>query len=409
MDEVAEHGIAAHWKYKGKSSQLHLRETFSWFSLIEDLSEDLADSKDFVERTRESLISGEVLVLSPQGEIVSLPEGSTPLDFAYYIHTDLGHLTGSARVNGVDVPLDYELRNGDVVEIIKSEKGIPSPKPEWLNIVKSPRSIVKIKHWFRKAPRKERVKIGRYLLRSQIEKEGLYPLNLMDNVRLLGLLKALDIRRIDEMFDQIATGSLMARDVVRQLKLMYMQKAAHQERRLHDRPWQPYFHYPVGLASEFGTVLKGGKPLRRKVELSPCCTPVCGDPIVGVDNRKEHRVEIHHRDCPTVSGKSGEGIVHVEWTKDCPEMHYPATIITLGLNRVGLLFEVLRKLSDLGVSLIGGYINLRPSVTHEDEVAESQLSVEVEGLEHLNKTIAAVSGVEDVISVRRNFESGAVS
>ncbi len=130
MDNVAERGIAAHWRYKGKMEQARLRETFSWFKFIEDLSEEVATSEEFVAKTRENLSKDEVLVLTPQGEVVSLPADSTPLDFAYYIHTDLGHSTKSAKVNGVSVPLDYQLQTGDVVEIIKSEDGMPAPRPE---------------------------------------------------------------------------------------------------------------------------------------------------------------------------------------------------------------------------------------------------------------------------------------
>ncbi len=403
MDDIAEHGVAAHWKYKGQAAQYHLRETFSWFKLIEDLSEQNLDSKDFVEKTRESLTQGEVLVLSPQGEVVSLPEDSTPLDFAYYIHTDLGHSTQHALINGVDAPLDYRLQNGDVIEIVKNREGKPNPQPEWLNIVRSPKSIVKIKRWFRNRPRRERVQMGRFLLRQQITKSGLYPLNLMDNTKLMLLVRSLRVRKIDDMFDQIATGNLMAVDIVQQLKQLYIQKAM---KATPGAPEEPELHFrtAIGLASELGVSRKGGKPLRRKVELAPCCTPLPGDEIFGVDNRREHRVEIHHARCP-VGARDMQLTIPVEWTPETLTNVYPATLRILGLNRIGLLFDILRELSELSVNLTGGSLNLQPSVTHNYERAALYLVVEVHDEEDLRETIQGIGKVEDVLKVQRNYES----
>jgi len=410
MEEVAEHGVAAHWKYKGSAEQARLRETFSWFKFIEDLSEDVTSSEEFVEKTRESLSKEEVLVLTPQGEVVSLPAGSTPLDFAYFIHTDLGHSFGSARVNGALVPLDYELNTGDVIEIIKNESGKPDPKPEWLTIAKSPKSILKIKRWFRKRPRKERVELGKLLLRLQIEREGLYPLNLMDNAKLLELVKVLGTRKIDDLFDEIASGRLQVNEVVQKLKTLYIEKLAKQEKSAsvevaHGFRVRPLFQAPVGIASEFGVLLQGGKPLRRKVELMNCCTPIWGDPIIGIDNRTKHRVEIHHSDCPNSATIPKETLIAVQWQESQPSLYYPTSLYIMGLNRVGLLFDILGKLSKMGVNLMGGNLNLKPSIVHEDEIAEFELVVELRGVDQLNRVISSIKQVKDVISVRRFFRS----
>jgi len=402
MDDVAEHGVAAHWKYKGHDSQYHLRETFSWFKLIEDLYEQHLDSRDFVEKTRESLTYSEVLVLSPQGEVVSLPEGSTVLDFAYYIHTELGHSARHALVNGVDAPLDYKLQNGDMVQIIKNEEGTPAPQPEWLNMVKSPKSIAKIKRWFRSRSRRERVRMGRFLLRQQIVKSGLYPLNLMDNTKLLQLIRALRIRKIDDLFDQIATGGLMADEVAQKLKQLHIEKALKPPTAVPGEP-ELHFHSASGLAGELGIARRTGKPLRRKVELMPCCTPVPGDDIFGVDNRSEHRVEVHHALCAR-GGEDAQLIIPVEWADGSLAEYYPAALRIVALNRVGLFFDVLRELSELSINLIGGSLNLQPSVAHQPESAVLHVVVEVHDEKQLREVIAAVSGVEDVFGVARVYE-----
>jgi len=413
MDEVAEHGIAAHWKYKHQLSQLQLRETFSWFKFMEDLSEDHLDSRDFVEKTRESLAQKEVLVLSPQGEVVSLPAGATALDFAYYIHTELGHAASQARVNGAEVPLDYELHNGDIVEIIKNPEGQCRPGPEWLNLVRSPKSIVKIKRWFRRRPRRERIEEGKLLLRTHIESEGLRPLRLMDNRRLLELIKALRIRKIDDLFEEIAAGRLMAPDVVKQLRSKLLERAA--QKKLAGSPTdklaassapRPVFRHLVGLASEIGIGSEENRPLRRKVELAPCCTPVRGDPIIGVDNRKEHRVEIHHRNCPQATGCTQGDLVPVTWLAQSSGTYYPSLLYIHALNRVGLLYAVLGKLSQLGINLAGGTHSHKPASGGEEETAELQLVVEVQDAEQLARAITAVSEVDDVIAVYRGFQIG---
>lgn len=407
MDEVAERGIAAHWKYKGKSEQARLRETFSWFNFIEDLSQDVSSSEEFVEKARESLAKEDVLVLTPQGEVISLPKGSTPLDFAYYIHTELGHSTASAKVNGVTVPLDYELKMGDVVEIIKNDKNVPEPQAEWLNMVKSPKSIVKIKKWFRNRPRKERVEIGRYLLRAQIEREGLYPLNLMEDSKLLDLLKQFGIKKIDDLFDEIIAGKLMASQVVDALKSSYVQKMRKIEKKASaytiGEPAPLLIQAPVGLASEFAITLSDGTPLRRKVQLMYCCTPVFGEPIVGVNNRIEHRVEIHRDSCPYLKANADLELVLVQWSKQTEGLHYPAAIYISGLNRVGLLYDVLGKLSELGVNLVGGNLSLKPTISQEDQSADFELVIEVLGVEQLSTVIKAISSVNDVIAVERVF------
>jgi len=411
MDEVAERGIAAHWKYKHQLSQLQLRETFAWFKFMEDLSEDHLDSRDFVEKTRESLAKKEVLVLSPQGEVVSLPEGATALDFAYYIHTELGHSASRAKVNGAEVPLDYELHNGDAVEIVKNPDGQPAPRPEWLNLVRSPKSIIKIKRWFRRRPRKERIYVGRLLLRAHIESEGLRPLRLMDNRRLLELIKALRIRKIDDLFEEIAAGRLMARDVVKQLKGKLLERAA-QVKLLRPEtegadaasPSRPSFRHAVGLASELGVGSEENRPLRRKVELSPCCTPVRGDSLLGVDNRKEHRVEVHHRECPEAAGSAQGDLVPVAWLSESTGVYYPALLHVLALNRVGLLYNVLGKLSELSINLASGSHSLKPAPAGEEETTHLRLVVEVQNLKQLERAIEAVSEVEDVIGVYRAYE-----
>lgn len=407
MDLQATKGIAAHWEYKEIGVRRgHLIKDETWMDFIRELSDEDVDSTEFVARTRDTLLGDQVLVLSPKGEVVNLPVGSTPVDFAYFIHTELGHAMRSAKVNGSMVPLDYQLRNGDVVEAIKGNDNEAGPRPEWLVLAKSPKSLIKIRRYFRTRPRSERIGIGRSLLRQHIVKEGLYPLNLMANDKLAMLLRRLPVRNIDDLYDKIAQGKFQCEDVVDQLKEIHRSRVVEaRSEKATAAANAPDAVIGGGLA--LGIHLAGGQPLTRRAELMRCCTPVPGDKIYGLLRRDAKRLQVHRLECPSLQHiPEDQELIALDWSPDSREKRYPAHIFIISLNRVGLLFEVLRYLSSRKINLGGMEFSMAPTVTQTDRSARFDLTIEVARLEELEDCLQAIARLDDVFETNRVLLAG---
>ncbi|MCB1218605.1 bifunctional (p)ppGpp synthetase/guanosine-3',5'-bis(diphosphate) 3'-pyrophosphohydrolase [bacterium] len=405
MDYEARQGIAAHWSYKEKPQLARIVKDESWLEFIRELSEDDVNSEEFVARTRESLHGDQVLVLSPRGEVVNLPAGATPVDFAYYIHTNLGHSIRGAKVNGNHVPLNYELRNGDVVEVIKAREENAAPRPEFMMMVRSPKSMLKIRKYFKAASRDERISAGRTLLRQLITGQGLYPLNLMANDKLAMLLKTMKVRSIDEMYSKIAIGELETSTIISELKKIHKLRVEQGpvKGRQADAERQPRkVSLLSGVGYELGLQLAGGQLMRSRAEIRSCCTPVPGDKLYGVHNRADRLVYVHRLDCPRLQVDLREGsLVEVEWSGQTEDKRYPARIRVHSLNRVGLLFEVLRFLSENRINLGGAEFSSSPSAVATDEMANFDLIVEVADMHELKQVMEVILKIEDVYGVER--------
>jgi GTP pyrophosphokinase len=401
MDLEAEKGIAAHWRYKEVAQRHgHIFKDESWMEFIRELVEEDVESDEFVAKTRETLLGDQVLVLSPRGEVVDLPAGSTPIDFAYYIHTDLGHAIRTAKVNGAIVPLDYQLQNGDVVEVFKGSESDNSPRPEWLVLAKSPKSLLKVRRYFKGRPVSERIEIGRSLLRQQIIKEGLYPLNLTANDKLVALLRRLPVRSIDDLYDKVALGMFSSEQIIHDLKEIHRSKVGGgdgQQSGPPDAQPEPL----VAYAHELGVVRPDGEPLRVKSELMECCTPVPGDRIYGVYDRKDRRLLVHRIECEElqVQALSGE-LMELAWNDDREGRYYPARVQIVSLNRVGLLFEVLRHLSQENINLGGAVFGMSPAASGARN-ANFELVLEIEDRHDLERCMDLIAHIDDVIEVSR--------
>jgi GTP pyrophosphokinase len=404
MDVDANKGVAAHWRYKETPGHdTRLAKDQSWLAFINELTEEKVGSEEFVASAKQTLLSDQVLVLSPRGEIVNLPQGSTPVDFAYYIHTDLGHAIRSAKVNGSIVPLDYQLRNGDIVEVIKAEEAQAAPRPEWLVLARSPKTLIKVRKYFKALPRAERIAVGRNLLRQYIVKEGLYPLNLTANDKLAALLKQLSVRNIDEIYDGVATGVYDCNDIVDKLKLIHRARA---ETSL-QKPDQGELVAAgsggvMGFGPELGLTLQGGAVLRHRCELMPCCTPVPGDRVYGVADRAAKRTQVHRLGCPQLEAMLGSGeLYELEWSGEGEEQRYPSRIRVVCLNRVGLLFEVLREMSARKVNLGGAEFLTTAAAASQDRTVVFDLLLEVTSLGELEQCMQVIRDIDDVFSVER--------
>jgi GTP pyrophosphokinase len=406
MELNASKGVAAHWRYKeGVARHDHLIKDEAWVEFIGELSkEERVSYEEFIARTRDTLLTDQVLVLSPRGEVVNLPRGSTPIDFAYYIHTELGHAIRSAKVNGAVVPLDYKLRNGDMVEVLKAEEPNPRPRPEWLVLAKSPKSLLKIRRYFKSLPRAERVEVGRGLLRQHIVKEGLFPLNLTANDKLLRLLKRLPVRSIDELYDKVALGQFQCDEIVEQLKRIHRSRAEAEEHAALAGKARgvPPTYALVGFATELGIQLAGGQPLRRKVELMACCTPVPGDHIYGIYEREERRVKAHRVECSLLKQALSQGdLIELGWAEERGEKRYPARIKIVSLNRVGMRFEILRSLSARNINLGGAEFLRPPTVVESDRNSRFELLVEVSDKAELAACLKALTELDDILEASR--------
>jgi len=409
MDIAATKGIAAHWHYKEATRDgEHILKDKAWVDFIRELSQERVDSREFIAHTRDEFLAKQVLVLSPMGEVVNLPVGSTPIDFAYYIHTALGHSIRQAKVNGVIVPLDYTLQNGDVVEVIKDDKGSDKPQPEWLAMVKSPKSLLKLRAYFKQRPRAERVAAGQSVLRQYIVREGLYPLNLTANEKLALLLRRLPVRSIDELYEKVALGRFQCDYIVDQLKEIHLTRVEKQEEMESSTVGQAANGYQdalIGMASEFNVRLAGGQLLRRRIELMRCCTPVYGDKIYGIFDRDTRRVNVHRLECADLQEAVGSGeLIELAWLLENPDIHYPARIEIISLNRVGLLFEVLRYLSARNINLGGAEFAIAPTVLGTDRYAHFQLVIEVPDKTELATCLKELKLLQDVRETKRLFK-----
>ncbi|MBN2083007.1 bifunctional (p)ppGpp synthetase/guanosine-3',5'-bis(diphosphate) 3'-pyrophosphohydrolase [bacterium] len=410
MDYSATKGIASHWRYKESSSPTeHVIKDRAWVDFIRDLSRERVGSQEFIARTREEFLASQVLVLSPMGEVVSLPAGSTPIDFAYYIHTNLGHAIRQAKVNGSVVPLDYALQNGDMVEVIKGRDGDAEPQPGWLAMVKSSKSLLKLRRYYKQRSRNERIAAGQAVLRQYIVREGLYPLNLMANEKLAQLLRRMPVRSIDELYEKVALGYFQCNQIVDELKEIHLSRVERQEELAAVQDPQNGTEIAlIGLASDLNVRQAGGQPLRRRAELMRCCTPVPGDKIYGVFDRDTRRVNVHRVSCPILQDEleSGE-LLELAWQIDNSEIRYPARIEIVSLNRVGLLFEVLRTLSSRNINLGGAEFAMAPTVLGSDRYAHFQLVVEVADDAELAECLAELATLQDVRESKRLIKNAA--
>lgn len=407
MELEASKGIAAHWRYKETGAHReHMGKDDAWLDFIRELDEEHVDSKEFVESTRQEF-QDQVLTLSPMGEVVSLPVDSTPIDFAYYIHTQLGHSIRGALVNGVNVPLDQKLDNGDIVEVIKGNDSDDQPRPEWLAMVASPKSTLKLRNYYKRRPRAERVQVGRTVLRSYITREGLYPLNLTANDKLLALLRRMPVRSIDELYDKVALGLFKCSEIVGELKEIHRSRVEmHEEREAKLGRATALETAPVDWAVELGVSLAGRKPLRKRAELMSCCTPVPGDRIYGVWERGNRRVSVHRVGCNVLQRDIEDSdLIELGWLKDDGERRYPTRIEIVSFNRVGLLFEAMRVLSRRNINLGGADFAVSPTVVSADRYAHFSLVIEVESVEELESCMSELAKLKDVQVVRRLFKA----
>ncbi|WP_291527676.1 RelA/SpoT family protein [Bifidobacterium sp. UBA744] len=411
MHRRAEFGIAAHWKYKenGQAGRAlsapdkadRQREhqepseadNLKWIQQLADWTSETPDSNEFLGSLKEDLGSAEVYVFTPKGKIVSLPADATPIDFAYAVHTEVGHRTMGARVNGRLVPLDTKLENGDTVEVLTSKSDNAGPSRDWLSFVKSPKARNKIRQWFSKERRSEAIEEGRDELTRAMRKRNLPITTLLTPEALVGIAYELNFANGDAVFAAIGDGQISTQNVISRLVKDAGADEVDAEVEQEALPLRQVERTKT-TTSSLGISVKGVGDVW--VKLARCCTPVPGDDIIGFITRNQG-VSVHRTDCQNMidlKRRQPERVVDVAWTNT--KGSFMVKIQVEALDRPHLLSDVTKVLSDHGVNIISGTI-----ATGRDRVATSQFTFEMADPQHLNTLLSAVRKVEAVFDVYR--------
>lgn len=403
MHETAEYGVAAHWMYKeGRTVQTDMDKRTSWLRhVVEEAKDNSEDNAEFAENVVKDYLGEYVYVLTPKGEILDLPIGSTPLDFAYRIHTNVGHHTQHARVNGNMVRLDYTLKTNDVVEIITSNTQA-GPSRDWLNIVKTQSAKNRIKQWFKKANREENIQRGREMLEDAAKRQAVDISTLMKPEFYNDILKRLTLPSVDELYSAIGYGGVSSGQVLH--KLMESKRKADKLEEMQER-LQTAAQTPATPQKAAAAQSKVKKPTNgvivagdagMSVHFSNCCNPLPGDKIVGYITRGRG-VSIHRADCRNMSRlfQEPERFVPVEWAASSTE-EFSATVYIHVVDKTGSLLEISRLLTTMNV-----YISDMKAQTTADGVATMLVTFVVSDTDQLDHIMSNLRKLKSVIEVRR--------
>ena len=400
MDRRAEFGVAAHYKYKdrggvsagGRTAKVGDTGTVddvAWLRQLLDWQKEVSDPEEFLDSLRYEVNSQEVYAFTPKGDIIALPAGSTPVDFAYAVHTEVGHRTMGARVNGRLVALESELSNGDVVEVFTSKDESAGPSRDWLAFVRSPRARSKIRQWFSKERREEAVESGREKLARAMRRHSLSAERLMSAEGLLTVAEQMNLADVSAVYAAIGNGTTSAAHVVDLLA-----KAVGEDKSEVAVPSNPTGRSSGHHSTAEGVRVTGADGLL--VKLARCCTPVPGDAIVGFVTRGAG-VSVHRDDCSNLTAMRSEPerFVEVEWTGSSRGL-YLVNIQVEALDRAGLLSDITRVLSELHVNILSASV-----ATSRARVAQSRFVFEMGDGTHLDNVLSAVRRVEGVFDVYR--------
>ncbi|MFI6286414.1 RelA/SpoT family protein [Streptomyces sp. NPDC051018] len=407
MHRRAEYGIAAHWKYKQeavagaskvrtdvprKSGKDDHVNDMAWLRQLLDWQKETEDPSEFLESLRFDLSRNEVFVFTPKGDVIALPAGATPVDFAYAVHTEVGHRTIGARVNGRLVPLESTLDNGDLVEVFTSKAEGAGPSRDWLGFVKSPRARNKIRAWFSKERRDEAIEQGKDSIVRAMRKQNLPIQRILTGDSLVTLAHEMRYPDISSLYAAIGEGHVAAQGVVQKLVQALGGEEAANEDIAESAP--PSRGRKRRSNADPGVVVKGVEDVW--VKLARCCTPVPGDPIIGFVTRGSG-VSVHRADCVNVDSLSQqpERMLDVEWAPTQSSVFLVAIQVE-ALDRSRLLSDVTRVLSDQHVNILSAAVQ-----TSRDRVATSRFTFEMGDPKHLGHVLKAVRGVEGVYDVYR--------
>jgi GTP pyrophosphokinase len=399
MHRRAEYGVAAHWKYKEESlvpggrSGASAASDMVWLRQLVDWQRETADPAEFLESLRFDLGAAEVYVFTPKGQVIALPQGATPVDFAYAIHTEVGHRTIGARVNGRLVALESALDNGDTVEIFTSKAPDAGPSRDWLGFVKSARARNKIRHWFSKERREAAAETGKSAIARAMRKQGLPLQRMATGDALLAIATEMRFSDLSALYAAVGEGHVSAQSVVSKLvQSVGGVDGAQEDLAETALPTRPPRPSPL---HDSGVVVEGAADVWAR--LSRCCTPVPGDEITGFVTRG-HGVSVHRADCTNLRhllDSEPERLVAVRWSPTDDSLFLVAIQVE-ALDRTGLLSDVTRSISDQHVNILSASVT-----TTRDRVAVSKFTFEMGDPKHLGHVLRAVRAIDGVYDVYR--------
>ncbi|GAA3422403.1 hypothetical protein GCM10018952_73460 [Streptosporangium vulgare] len=405
MHHRAEYGVAAHWKYKEDmttagppGAKLKPASDMAWLRQLLDWQKETADPGEFLESLRFDLSVSEVYVFTPRGQVIALPENATPVDFAYAVHTEVGHRCIGARVNGRLVPLESRLGNGDTVEIFTSKSPDAGPSRDWLKFVKSGRARNKIRQWFSKERRETAIEAGKEAIGRAMRKQGLPLQRLMSGESLLALARDLRYPDVSALYAAVGEGHVAAQTVVQKLVTSIGGVEGAEDDIAETSVPTKLRGRPRGSGGA-GVVVAGDSDVW--VRLSRCCTPVPGDEIVGFVTRG-HGVSVHRTNCPNMDQLQSEPdrLVEVAWSAADDSVFLVALQVE-ALDRPRLLSDVTRTLSDQHVNILSASVT-----TSRDRVAISKFTFEMGDPKHLGHVLKAVRNIQGVYDVYRVSGAG---
>ena len=403
MHQVSEYGFAAHWKYKeaGKSigAAGEYDKKFSWLRQMVNLQQELSDPREYVEALKVDVFSDEVFVFTPRGDVIDLPKGSIPLDFAYRIHTEVGNHCVGAKVNGRLVPLEYKLKNGDIVSIITNQAN-NGPSRDWLNIVASSETRNKIRSWFKKARREENIARGAELIEKEAKRLGYEPKALLKDDRLNEVAQKLKLPSEDDLLASLGYGGITTHGIMS--KLIELHKQELQETTSPDiskllselKPSQG-----TVKKSSHGILVEGEGGLL--VRLARCCNPIPGDPIVGYITRGRG-VSVHRADCPNILNDvdSLARVIEVDWDIGLDKV-YTVQIAIICNDQSGVLTKLLAVPSEMKINI--NSINAKPN--RSNKTSTVIMGLDVKSAQQVSQLMTKLRRLKDVFSVTRSFTS----
>ncbi|MEP6477007.1 MAG: bifunctional (p)ppGpp synthetase/guanosine-3',5'-bis(diphosphate) 3'-pyrophosphohydrolase [Actinomycetota bacterium] len=394
MHRTAQFGIAAHWRYKEGPKQAREAADIAWLGQMMEWLKDMADPREFMEGLKIDLYGGQVFVFTPKGDVVNLPAGATPVDFAYSIHTDVGHRTVGAKVSGKLVPLDYELRTGDSVEVLTSRAQGEGPSQDWLKFVKTPRARNKIRQWFSRGRRGDAMEHGRDALQRLMRKQNVPFKRLATEEALSQVAADLKVPTLEALYVAVGEGHVSPQSVMARLSRLVTGTDEH------DVTEVPLAR-PVTLRRDDvaqGVVVRGATDLW--VRLGRCCTPVPGDEILGFVTRGQG-VSVHRVDCPNATSlrRQPERLIEVSWAEG-KSTTFVVAIQVEALDRIRLLSDVATVLSDSHVNILSA-----TSATARDRITRLRFTFELADIAHLSNLLGVVKRVDGVFDAYRILSS----
>jgi GTP pyrophosphokinase len=392
MHLIAEYGVAAHWKYKvGESFNPKDEQRFDWLRHILDWEQELKDPKEFMASLKVDLFQDEVYVFTPKGEVLDMPYGSTPVDFAYLIHTEVGNQCSGAKVNGKLVPLDTQLKNGDTVEIITNPHRKPSR--DWLRFVKTTKARTRIKHWIRTEERSRSISLAKEMLEKEGRRMNINFQQTLKKGNLEPVAAEFSYKQVDDLLSAVGYAKITPKQVLRRLipketkqEQKQAQEAARAEKKEKEKQEEKE-------QKKEGVSIKGVDDVL--IRFAQCCQPVPGDPIIGYISRGRG-VIVHTTDCPNVAQFAPARLLNVAWASEEKDTVYPATIKVLSKNQPGVMAQISSQLAEQDVNIESGHFS-----SNLEGKTEIILNVEVNDSSHLYRTLENLNRLDNVLEAIR--------